>query len=339
MLMVACRWPQMLTTAAPLLLLASAQAAVQRLVGDHTKAFAIISEDSNVTLMGSTKADVLVTSAEFEAAEFYITGMDMNLSAALAKIVTLEANDAAKEAEITALQEANATSNAKIAALEADNNQLKAQMEHVLKTIAPITSPPVSPPSSPPVSPLPPSLPPPSLPTPGLPPPPPIIWSEHFSSGTSGWRLNYWASLTSAVIVADSPAGMSGPALKHVRGEQNGGSLYDTGRILDAGQRYHITARFYGTVVGQMAQLWVDKGSDSCGWSSAIHNWVTIGITNIDQWLEIHGSFEANQCESVRIHLHEDTPIDVGGGGWKTPIDVGGSTFWDSIEITLDASP
>ena len=92
--------------------MASSLAAVHRIVGDHEKAFAIISENSNVTLMGSTEADVLVTSAEFEAREFYITGSDMNLSSTLVEITTLKANDAAKDA--------------KIATLEADNAALKA---------------------------------------------------------------------------------------------------------------------------------------------------------------------------------------------------------------------
>ena len=124
-------------------------------------------EAGSVTLSSDPDASKLTCSGVMEAADLHVTGLNMTVADMAAKIATLEAaitqltaNDAAKDAEIT---------------------QLKAQMQHVLKTIAPITSPPSSPPP-PPISPpnLPPRPPvsPPSYP-PIMPPLPAVIalWS------------------------------------------------------------------------------------------------------------------------------------------------------------------
>ena len=81
----------MLKTVAPLLLLPVVSAEERRrLVGDSTKAFAVVGEDAHVHLTATEGNDVLVTSAEFEAAEFRVTGSDKRLSAALAELAQLK---------------------------------------------------------------------------------------------------------------------------------------------------------------------------------------------------------------------------------------------------------
>ena len=143
------------------------------------------------------------------------------------------------------------------------------------------------------------------------------LFEESFESGSSGWSLNYWSTLTTAAV--SSEAAYSGDnSLKHVTSGSGGGTYYDTpsdsGAILVEGCTYFISVWLLSSEP-ESSSLWVHSvsgGDDvtSSGDASKLNQWQLIGVT-----------YTATSTHRVRIHLHT--------GDTTSPVTM----YWDQVEI------
>ena len=146
---------------------------------------------------------------------------------------------------------------------------------------------------------------------------PAVLYQWGFESGSAGWALDYWGSLTTEAI-SKEVAYEGTSSLKHVSNGTRGGSYYDTpsgdGAILVEGCTYFISAWLWSSAP-EFSQLWVHdvrEGTDvaTSGDASKPNLWQLVGV-----------SFTATSTRQVRIHLHTETS--------SGPLTM----FWDQVDI------